>query len=334
MTIETLERRRLCSVTVTEGYPGYYQIDGDEAANDIAVSVSMAGETFTLDGVTYTGVAFITVCGKGGNDTIRLTTADGPGSIGASISGGAGDDAVNGGDGNDTLNGDAGNDSLSGGNGDDGLNGGDGSDRANYAGATAAVTVNLGAGTATGEGADTLTGIEDATGSSFDDSLTGGTTANGLKGGAGSDALSGAEGNDSLSGGDGADCGPRILVGSRRLLTEHAIATSAALDEAAAKAAERGESLAWVARSEAGRSELLGVIAFADPPRPDAPQAVARLRALGLEVALVSGDHAAAVAFAAARSGIADWRAGVVPELKCWWNHMLGGTIMVPTRQS
>jgi hypothetical protein len=33
MTTELLEQRRLYSVTVTEGYPGFYEIYGDENAN-------------------------------------------------------------------------------------------------------------------------------------------------------------------------------------------------------------------------------------------------------------------------------------------------------------
>jgi Cu+-exporting ATPase len=115
---------------------------------------------------------------------------------------------------------------------------------------------------------------------------------------------------------DGSGVGPQILVGSRALLEEHRIPIGAALAEAAQKAAERGESLAWVAWREAGRAQTLGVITLADPPRADARAAVARLRSLGLAVALVSGDHEAAVATAAARAGIAEWRSGVSPEDK------------------
>ena len=114
---------------------------------------------------------------------------------------------------------------------------------------------------------------------------------------------------------DGAE-GPAILIGSRRLLETHGFAVDPALEEAAVKAAERGESLAFVGRREGAQTETLGVIAFADPPRPDAAEAVARLRSLGVAVALESGDHEAAVACAAARAGITEWRAGVSPEAK------------------
>ncbi len=65
--------------------------------------------------------------------------------------------------------------------------------------------VNLQAGTATGEGADTLSSIENVIGGSGQDVLTGNAVANSLYGGNGDDTLSGAGGNDRLFGGDDAD---------------------------------------------------------------------------------------------------------------------------------
>src|SRR4051794_21303976 len=93
MNIETMEGRTLFSVTVSEGYPGYYDITGDASADAINVSVDMDAETFTLDDVTYTGVAFIAVDGGGGDDTISLL-ASSPGYIGASVDAGDGNDSV------------------------------------------------------------------------------------------------------------------------------------------------------------------------------------------------------------------------------------------------
>lgn len=197
MSIETLERRRLCSVTVTEGYPGYFDITGDEGANDINVSVSQAGETFTLDGVTYTGVAFITVSGKGGNDAIRLATTDGPGSIGASISGGSGDDqislnfdgAVWAGSGNDTLDladsfrgeayGGSGNDRMTirGACIDPEINGGGGDDLIDASANQYGVVIHG------GDGDDTIYGSE------FDDQIDGDAGNNTLYGLGGNDAF-------------------------------------------------------------------------------------------------------------------------------------------------
>ncbi len=57
-------------------------------------------------------------------------------------------------------------------------------------------------------------------------------------------------------------------------------------------------------------------VTFTDAPRAGAAAAVAGLRALGLEVVLVSGDAAPAVAALADALGIADWQAGALPEQK------------------
>ncbi|TCH98269.1 heavy metal translocating P-type ATPase [Roseococcus sp. SYP-B2431] len=55
---------------------------------------------------------------------------------------------------------------------------------------------------------------------------------------------------------------------------------------------------------------------FADPLRPDAAEAVAALRRLGLEVELLSGDAPPAVARAAGALGIGMWRGGATPADK------------------
>jgi len=61
---------------------------------------------------------------------------------------------------------------------------------------------------------------------------------------------------------------------------------------------------------------FLGWIALADELREGSPAAVARLRAMGIELIIVSGDRAAAVARVAERLGVRRWEAGVLPEGK------------------
>jgi Ca2+-binding RTX toxin-like protein len=123
------------------------------------------------------------------------------------LSGGDGNDVLVGLAGNDTLDGGNGNDTLLGGTGDDTLTGGDGVDTASYSDAVAGVAVNLGlAGAqATGAGSDTLSGIENLTGSAFNDTLTGDSGANAIDGGAGNDLIDGGTGADSMIGGLGND---------------------------------------------------------------------------------------------------------------------------------
>jgi Ca2+-binding RTX toxin-like protein len=147
-----------------------------------------------------------------GNDTIigsafddRLSGGDGN----DSLFGGAGNDALSGGTGNDTLNGGIGNDVLSGGLGDDTLIGGDGADTAIYASSATAISLRLDTGTATGQGTDRLSSIENAVGSAFGDRLFGNAGVNLLFGGNGNDYIDGLEGNDQLHG----EAGDDILVG-------------------------------------------------------------------------------------------------------------------------
>lgn len=121
-----------------------------------------------------------------------------------------GDDSLIGLTGNDLLDGSAGADSLDGGDGDDTIEGGagadlilggNGSDAASYVNSGSAVSVDLGAQTATGGDAagDTLIGIEDLIGSRFADSLKGDLNNSALEGGSGNDTLDGGAGTDLAS---------------------------------------------------------------------------------------------------------------------------------------
>jgi Cu2+-exporting ATPase len=62
-----------------------------------------------------------------------------------------------------------------------------------------------------------------------------------------------------------------------------------------------------------------GLIRLGDAVRPDSAAAVARLRALGVHVALLTGDHPEAAARIAAAAGIADVQARITPEAKAVW---------------
>src|SRR5207302_896334 len=94
------------------------------------------------------------------------------------------------------LSGLASDDPHQGGAGNDTLDGGDGTDTAGYSDAASAVTVSLAITTAQdtgGAGSDTLSNIENLTGSAFADTLTGDENNN---------VISGLAGNDTLQGGD------------------------------------------------------------------------------------------------------------------------------------
>ena len=121
-----------------------------------------------------------------------------------------GDDAAN------TLDGDGGSDELQGGGGSDTLIGDTGTDTALYSNSDVGVTINLISGLGfdgTAEG-DTLSGIENVTGSLFDDDLTGDANVNRLFGSDGDDTLKGGGGADTLDGGSGNDTARYLDSGS------------------------------------------------------------------------------------------------------------------------
>lgn len=137
--------------------------------------------------------------GLGGDDTIRGRGADDllcGGSGNDKLYGGPDYDRIRGGDGNDQLFSQGGNDDLWGQAGNDTLNGaGSGTnDWALFADAPNGVNADLSTGRASGEGTDTLIGIEGLVGSKYDDTLVGDEKPN---------AFDGQGGNDTIDGGDG-----------------------------------------------------------------------------------------------------------------------------------
>jgi Ca2+-binding RTX toxin-like protein/carbon monoxide dehydrogenase subunit G len=159
-------------------------------------------DSFDPSGTSYQTHTY-SLAGTGGLD--RLTFAESSAdndTIGAAI-----DNVTLFATGNDTLDGGAGNDILIGGTGADTLIGGTGIDTADYSTSANGVNVNLATSVNTGGDAqgDSLTGIENVTGSNYNDTLTGDTNDNTLTGGAGNDTLVGGAGNDALIGGAGND---------------------------------------------------------------------------------------------------------------------------------
>jgi glucose/arabinose dehydrogenase/Ca2+-binding RTX toxin-like protein len=160
------------------------------------VLTEAASSTYTA---TYTATqAACTISGTSGNDTLRGTARNDV------ICGLGGDDNLKGVGGDDKLLGGDGNDILLGGAGNDSVDGAAGTDRASFAGTTA-VSASLATNNATGVGSDTLTAIENLTGSSANDTLTGNSDPNQLSGNGGNDTERGGGGNDTVVGGGGDD---------------------------------------------------------------------------------------------------------------------------------
>lgn len=129
------------------------------------------------------------------------------------ITGSAGDNRLDGGGGDDLIRAGAGNDTLIGGAGNNMLDGGTGTDTVDYSSAGHSVMANMTNGAAAQVDfatldmftQDTLTSIENITGSRFDDLLSGTSGDNVINGGDGNDSLKGLGGNDTIHGGLGDD---------------------------------------------------------------------------------------------------------------------------------
>ncbi|MGH2945809.1 MAG: heavy metal translocating P-type ATPase [Solirubrobacteraceae bacterium] len=105
--------------------------------------------------------------------------------------------------------------------------------------------------------------------------------------------------------------GRRLLVGTARLLERDGIELGTLGDRAAELAAE-GKTAMFVAVD----GGVAGLVAAADQIRPSAPAAVAALKELGLEVALISGDNRRTAEAVAEELGIDRVFAEVLPQDK------------------
>jgi hypothetical protein len=106
---------------------------------------------------------------------------------------------------NDVLVGNNGDNILNGLEGNDTIDGRGGTDRIDHDWLLNPVVVDLQAGTADGQGHDTLTNIENINGTVGNDTLRGDRNANVINATSGNDTLDGRAGNDTLIGGDGQD---------------------------------------------------------------------------------------------------------------------------------
>jgi len=157
--------------------------------------------------------------GRGGLDLLDFTDGSSQSGIDLDLTTGVVDDGFGGtdvfaniegaltGEADDALRGDGEDNFFSPGGGADIVSGRGGVDTVVYFTQSAGVSVDLAAGEAIDGGGDTdsLTSIENAVGSVFDDELTGDDKDNFLSGRSGEDVIDGAAGDDTLEGGAGAD---------------------------------------------------------------------------------------------------------------------------------
>ncbi len=103
----------------------------------------------------------------------------------------------------------------------------------------------------------------------------------------------------------------RILVGKRAFL-ESAGVTAGELEAEAVRLADEGKTPVYVALDD----RVAGVIAIADPVKPDSQAAIAALQKLGLQVVMITGDNQRTAAAIGRAVGIDRVLAEVLPQDK------------------
>jgi P-type Cu+ transporter len=114
--------------------------------------------------------------------------------------------------------------------------------------------------------------------------------------------------------------GRMIGMGSGRWLDELGIVPPAPLAERAEQLENAGNTVSWLIDRESGRaaapSAILALIGFGDTVKPTAREAVERLRQMGIQSVLVTGDNHGSAASVAKALGIEEFHAQVLPEDK------------------
>ncbi len=105
--------------------------------------------------------------------------------------------------------------------------------------------------------------------------------------------------------------GRRLALGNKRLLEEIGVQPGALAQKADARRRD-GETVIFVALD----GEPAGIIAVADPIKLTTPKAIADLRAEGMRIVMLTGDHRATAEAVARRLGIDEVEAEVLPQQK------------------
>ncbi|NDA47877.1 MAG: heavy metal translocating P-type ATPase, partial [Alphaproteobacteria bacterium] len=110
----------------------------------------------------------------------------------------------------------------------------------------------------------------------------------------------------------------RIIIGNRRLMEGHGI-DLASVAQQAEQSESLGRTVMFIARKTLDTSQtarLIGMASVADAIKPQAKDAIAALRALGVQPILLTGDNERTARAVAKQVGIEDVRAGVLPDGK------------------
>ena len=106
--------------------------------------------------------------------------------------------------------------------------------------------------------------------------------------------------------------GKSYFAGNLRLLSEHGIQLHNGLLERSKQWEGESKSVIWFA----DEAQALAVIAIADRVKPSSAEAIGRIRQMGIEVIMLTGDNEATAAAIAGQVGIGQYHAGLLPDQK------------------
>jgi len=109
--------------------------------------------------------------------------------------------------------------------------------------------------------------------------------------------------------------GTQLLVGSRRLMEDYQVDTAALLPEME-KLEGEAKTVMLVATTRNGQNVPVGLLAVADTLKDDSMEAIGKLREMGLQTAMITGDNRRTAEAIAQRVGIDHVLAEVLPDGK------------------
>jgi len=106
--------------------------------------------------------------------------------------------------------------------------------------------------------------------------------------------------------------GKPMIVGTPRLMEEIGAEVSPEINEKAEEFYDQGKTLVFVSIE----GSVVGLIAVADELKDNAPEAIAKLKSMGLQVVMITGDNERTAEAIAQRVGIDRYLAEVLPQDK------------------
>ncbi len=106
-----------------------------------------------------------------------------------------------------------------------------------------------------------------------------------------------------------------VYLGNRRLMQDIG-APADTLEDTARRFEGDGRTVSWLAVKEGGALRVEGLLAFGDSLKPGSAAAIARLRAMGIDAVMLTGDNRGAAALVARELGLARYVAEVLPADK------------------